>query len=433
MNKLQMHHPFYEFIAHALNTCISEQKTKHEPLALFSAGEKPEISLADYLARIVQYAPINDEILVVAVIYVDRMATQCQAPILNPFNVHRLFLASLLVAIKFYSDTFYSNSYFASVGGIPTGELNALERLLLKTLNFELVVSSEDFSLFHSKLISRQPIQMPLQLRKSTASARPIPTNQKVEFSKASPGKCSISPERRDSSLIQMEQTRNHSRTVSLYNSGEVPSIKEVDDETEKISLRLDYPDLDSLKANTKHQLSRSLHNFQTESKTSPLRPIQSNNRHSVGDTLLSAADSIKANQGTKKQATKRQRTISTDGDWSIPRSKTQPDYYPIRTFQAQNRYQQSHYMSAYDTDHFKENRTMRNRTSGSSLNIERSIYDNTSNQLEKALSFFEDDSDSDSSMETPMRVESLYDTCKTASPADLEQQLIERARLAST
>lgn len=61
-------------------------------------------------------------------------------------NVHRLVLASLVVAAKYTDDHYYSNLYYAKVGGVPVHELNALEAAFLRILEFSLYVSTDEYN-----------------------------------------------------------------------------------------------------------------------------------------------------------------------------------------------------------------------------------------------------------------------------------------------
>lgn len=122
------------------------------------------IRLAFSARRLMHYAPVSDEILVVTLVYVDKLISRAGGQLrLSSLSVHRLLLSCLLVAIKFYSDAFYSNAYLANVGGVPTRELNALERLILRALTFDLLVSSEHFRYMYVCIVNRVPLRMPLK------------------------------------------------------------------------------------------------------------------------------------------------------------------------------------------------------------------------------------------------------------------------------
>jgi hypothetical protein len=59
--------------------------------------------------------------------------------------MYRLLLVSCVVAAKYLSDEFATNSYYARVGGIGLEEINILEHLFLEYLDFDLSIDSEVF------------------------------------------------------------------------------------------------------------------------------------------------------------------------------------------------------------------------------------------------------------------------------------------------
>ena len=63
---------------------------------------------------------------------------------IDSFNVHRLLIAGVTVASKFFSDVFYTNSRYAKVGGLPMHELNQLELQFLLLNDFNLVVPLDE-------------------------------------------------------------------------------------------------------------------------------------------------------------------------------------------------------------------------------------------------------------------------------------------------
>jgi hypothetical protein len=52
----------------------------------------------------------------------------------------------MLIAIKYNEDDFYTNSYYAKVGGISLSEVNILESEYLKYLEFDLYIRVEEYS-----------------------------------------------------------------------------------------------------------------------------------------------------------------------------------------------------------------------------------------------------------------------------------------------
>ena len=61
-------------------------------------------------------------------------------------------MASIVVAIKFYDDSFFDNEFYSKVAGISCSEINTLEALLLDMLNYGLWVSAEEFKKYEAKV-----------------------------------------------------------------------------------------------------------------------------------------------------------------------------------------------------------------------------------------------------------------------------------------
>ncbi|KAH3743936.1 Pho cyclin 6/7 [Pelomyxa schiedti] len=112
----------------------------------------PKISVLDYMRRIAKYCPCAAHVFIVMCIYIDRV-TRVHV-MLTPTTVHRLILAAFVISMKFYSDKYYKNSYNARVGGVDLEELNFLERSMLFMMDFNLVITPEDFQQY-SDMIQR--------------------------------------------------------------------------------------------------------------------------------------------------------------------------------------------------------------------------------------------------------------------------------------
>jgi hypothetical protein len=57
----------------------------------------------------------------------------------------RVLLATCVIAIKYNEDDYYSNEYYAKVGGIALQELNMLEYECVKMLDHRLFIDEEIF------------------------------------------------------------------------------------------------------------------------------------------------------------------------------------------------------------------------------------------------------------------------------------------------
>lgn len=106
------------------------------------------------------YSPCSVECFVLALVYVDRIMQANWRFVLTSLNVHRLLLTAVMTAVKYHDDCSYNNAYYAKVGGIPLGELNALEVELLFLLGFDLHVSGEVFERYYSELMKHAPIAL---------------------------------------------------------------------------------------------------------------------------------------------------------------------------------------------------------------------------------------------------------------------------------
>lgn len=98
--------------------------TPTSPLS-FHARNIPSISLESYLLRILRYCPTTNEVFLSLLVYFDRMSKLAQESTdsrfaIDSYNVHRLVIAGVTVASKFFSDVFYTNSRYAKASRVPS-------------------------------------------------------------------------------------------------------------------------------------------------------------------------------------------------------------------------------------------------------------------------------------------------------------------------
>ncbi|KAI0056676.1 cyclin-related 2, partial [Artomyces pyxidatus] len=122
--------------------------TPSSPLS-FHARNVPTIPLEAYLLRILKYCPTTNEVFLSLLVYFDRMARLANEAtgrtfVIDSYNIHRLVIAGVTVASKFFSDVFYTNSRYAKVGGLPQSELNQLELQFLLLNDFRLMISEDE-------------------------------------------------------------------------------------------------------------------------------------------------------------------------------------------------------------------------------------------------------------------------------------------------
>ncbi|OLY83964.1 Histidine protein methyltransferase 1-like protein [Smittium mucronatum] len=218
--------------SHLINTIVAKndkklQRAKKITITPFNSRSIPRISVADYLTKLVTQTNIEPPVLISVLAYLSRisdtvrtinhqghagaqtsytlefpnsivctglvccldwtdsylsLSRPCPDPTmfidfsLNSYNVHRFLLAATVVSHKMSSDTFFSNSTYAKIGGIPHLELNSLEIQLLFLLNFKLVISHDEIIAIGTTALKQLypicPIPIPISFPKfSTKSS----------------------------------------------------------------------------------------------------------------------------------------------------------------------------------------------------------------------------------------------------------------------
>ena len=143
---------------HSLTTAARSALTNPSSTLTFHARNVPTISLEAYFLRILKYCPTSNSVFLSLLVYFDRMSKLSlkvlnRPFIIDSFNIHRLVIAGVTVASKFFSDVFYTNSRYAKVGGLPLGELNQLELQFLLLNDFRLYVSTTDMQDYAEQLV----------------------------------------------------------------------------------------------------------------------------------------------------------------------------------------------------------------------------------------------------------------------------------------
>ncbi|KAL5527516.1 hypothetical protein ACEPAG_6317 [Sanghuangporus baumii] len=148
------HPPIWQSLFTASRVALSTSTSS----LTFHARNIPSISLQAYLLRILRYCPTTNEVFLSLLVYFDRMSKLAQEAtgtrfIIDSYNVHRLVIAGVTVASKFFSDVFYTNSRYARVGGLPQAELNQLELQFLLLNDFRLSIPPDEMQRYWEQLI----------------------------------------------------------------------------------------------------------------------------------------------------------------------------------------------------------------------------------------------------------------------------------------
>ncbi|KYQ94417.1 cyclin-related 2 family protein [Tieghemostelium lacteum] len=121
----------------------------HPTFQVFNVDQEPEISIYNYILRIFKYLPFGTDIFIFSIIYLDRVIEQNPQIKLSYLNIHRLFMASVLVASKYHNDKSLNNRYYAQVGGVNLTEMNLLEIKFLILVDWNLLITTDTFNTYN--------------------------------------------------------------------------------------------------------------------------------------------------------------------------------------------------------------------------------------------------------------------------------------------
>jgi hypothetical protein len=89
------------------------------------------------------------------VYYIDRLCALYPAFTISSLTVHRFLIASATVASKGLSDSFWTNSIYARVGGVSLKELALLELEFLWRVEWKIVPKPEILVEYYKSLVDR--------------------------------------------------------------------------------------------------------------------------------------------------------------------------------------------------------------------------------------------------------------------------------------
>lgn len=140
-----------DLITFVLAACLESRSTRRAeapPVQVsdsFDASHNSAASTLDFVTRVVENTSASACVFVTALIYMQRLGDWSPQYATTVKNLQNVFLAAVVLAIKFHDDLFYSNSYYASLGGISVEELNKNELLFLSAIDYKLYVSDTEF------------------------------------------------------------------------------------------------------------------------------------------------------------------------------------------------------------------------------------------------------------------------------------------------
>jgi hypothetical protein len=127
-------------------------------LTRFHSRTPPNISLSDYLRRIVKYTSVEKSCLLILLIYIDRVCELHPHFTVSSLTVHRFLITAVTVASKALSDSYCTNSHYAKVGGISTQEINTLELEFLSLIDWHLASTGPILQQYYANLVEQHPL-----------------------------------------------------------------------------------------------------------------------------------------------------------------------------------------------------------------------------------------------------------------------------------
>ena len=167
-------------------------------------GSKPaQVSVQDYLIRMCKYGYCSPEVFICLLIYLGRIRER-QGTVFTSYNIHRLLLTSFVVAAKLRDDTYYSNKYYASIGGVTLSDMNKMEQSFLRSTGWNLYISKAEYDKFYAAMYKARSSST----SQSSIKAIPTPPHYKQPLSNSRPTTVERHPE-----------TDDHTSTQVVYNS----------------------------------------------------------------------------------------------------------------------------------------------------------------------------------------------------------------------
>lgn len=110
----------------------------------FHSHSAPAMSIGSYVERIVKYTRCSCEALVGSLMFLQYHVT-FSGHCITIFNVHRMLITSVVLSAKSRDDEYYTNTYYAKIGGIPASELKTLEIEYINLLDWDCWLDRDAF------------------------------------------------------------------------------------------------------------------------------------------------------------------------------------------------------------------------------------------------------------------------------------------------
>ena len=146
-----------EKVSEVLQDICDENKNDtnlfYKPLECFYSRIIPLVSIQEYLEYIYKYTKIDSSTIIIMLIYIERICNMNKFKI-SYYNIQKLILASMILAIKYNEDEIYPFKFYAKIWGVSLNEICTFEYNFLSAINYNLYVTDELFHKYSDYLLS---------------------------------------------------------------------------------------------------------------------------------------------------------------------------------------------------------------------------------------------------------------------------------------
>jgi hypothetical protein len=119
-----------------LENVSGERNVESDVTSPFDGVKAPVIPIREYVSLLGTHVCQHVNEIIYAIYYMWKY-TDITSATINVYNVHRIFLVSILVVHKVLNDIPYRNKWICKVGGISLDELNNMELKFLEILEWD--------------------------------------------------------------------------------------------------------------------------------------------------------------------------------------------------------------------------------------------------------------------------------------------------------
>ena len=105
--------------------------------------DKPEISIYEYLSRIMHFFDFELSSLILALYYIDKLISKKY--LLNNYNIHLTLFTCLMISVKMNEDICISSKYYSSIAMVDECYIYYIEKEILELLDYELILNIDNY------------------------------------------------------------------------------------------------------------------------------------------------------------------------------------------------------------------------------------------------------------------------------------------------